>query len=104
MSWFYLILAILLETFGTTSLKLSNGFTVLFPSLGAIISYGLCFLFLSYALKTMDVSIAYAIWVAFGILLISAIGIIFLHESVSLLKIISILFIIIGTVGLRLAS
>ncbi len=51
MSWFYLILAILLETFGTTSLKLSNGFTVLFPSLGAIISYGLCFLFLSYALK-----------------------------------------------------
>lgn len=87
MSWFYLILAILLETFGTTSLKLSNGFTVLFPSLGAI-----------------DVSIAYAIWGAFGILLISAIGIIFLHESVSLLKIISILFIIIGTVGLRLAS
>ena len=52
----------------------------------------------------MDVSIAYTIWGAFGILLISAIGIIFLHESVSLLKIISILFIIIGTVGLRLAS
>ena len=104
MSWLYLTLAIIFETSGTTSLKLSNGFTVLFPSIGAIVSYALCFLFLSYALKTIDMSVAYAIWGALGILLISVIGIIFLHESVSVLKIVSILLIVLGTIGLRLAS
>lgn len=103
MSWLYLALAIVFETSGTTFLKLSNGFTVLFPSISAIMSYGLCFLFLSYALRTIEMGVAYAIWGALGIFLISIIGIVFLHESVSLLKIASILFIILGTVGLRLA-
>ena len=104
MNWLYLALAIIFETIGTTSLKLSNGFSILIPSIGTIISYTLCFLCLSFALKTIDMSIAYAIWGALGILLISIIGIIFLHESVSTLKIISILLIILGTIGLRLAS
>ena len=104
MNWLYLALAIIFETIGTTSLKLSNGFSILIPSIGTVISYILCFLFLSYALKTIDMSVAYAIWGALGILLISIIGIIFLHESVSVLKIVSILLIILGTVGLRLAS
>lgn len=74
------------------------------PSIGTVVAYILCFLFLSYALKTIDVSVAYAIWGAFGILLISMVGIIFLHESVNILKVVSILLIILGTVGLRLAS
>lgn len=104
MNWLYLALAIIFETVGTTFLKLSNGFSTLFPSIATVISYILCFLFLSYALKTIDMSVAYAIWGALGILLISTIGILFLHESVSFLKIVSILLIILGTVGLRLAS
>lgn len=104
MSWIYLILAIIFETLGTTALKLSNGFSVLLPTIGTVISYVLCFLFLSYALKTIDISIGYAIWCALGILLVSTIGIVFLHESVSFLKIVSILLIILGTVGLRLAN
>ena len=73
-------------------------------SIGTVVSYALCFLFLSYALKTIEMSVAYAIWGAFGVLLISVIGIIFLYESISVLKIVSILLIILGTVGLRLAS
>lgn len=104
MSWLYLVLAIIFETSGTTLLKFSNGFTVVFPSIGAIISYALCFLFLSYALRTIDMSVAYAIWSALGILLISAIGMIFLHESVSVIKVASILLIVLGTAGLRLAA
>ena len=103
MSWIYLILAIILETIATTLLKLSNGFSVLLPSIGTILGYGLCFLFLSYALKTIDMSVAYAIWCAFGILLVSAIGMFFFNETISILKIASILLIILGTVGLRLA-
>ncbi len=82
---------------------MSNGFSVLLPSIGTIIGYVLCFLFLSFTLKTVDMSIAYAIWCAFGILLVSTVGMIFFHESVSFLKIISILLIILGTVGLKLA-
>lgn len=104
MSWIYLILAIIFETMGTTALKLSNGFSVLMPSVGTVVAYVLSFLFLSYALKTIDVSIAYAIWGAFGILLISTIGVIFFHEHLSLIKVISILFIVLGTIGLRLAN
>lgn len=104
MSWLYLIFAIIFETIGTTALKLSNGFSVLLPSIGTVFAYILSFLFLSFALKTIDMSIAYAIWGALGILLISAIGVVFFHEQVSLIKIISILFIILGTIGLRLAS
>ena len=103
MSWLYLVLAIIFETLGTTALKMSNGFSVLLPSVATIITYILCFLFLSFALKTIDVSVAYAIWSAFGILLISIIGIIFCHESINFIKIISILLIIFGTVGLKLA-
>ncbi len=94
MNWIFLILAIVFETCGTIALKLSSGFSVLLPSLAAIVSYVFCFLFLSFALKTIDVSIAYAIWAAVGVF----------HESVSLLKVVSILFIIIGTAGLKLAA
>lgn len=104
MSWIYLILAIIFETLATTFLKLSNGFSVLIPSVGTILGYILCFLFLSYALKTIDISIAYAIWGAFGILLISIIGMLFFHETISILKISSIILIILGIVGLRLAN
>lgn len=104
MSWLYLILAIIFETVATSALKMSNGFTVLIPSVCTVIFYTVCFVFLSYSLKTIDVSVAYAIWGAFGILLISLIGIIFFHESVSVVKVLSILLIIAGTVGLRLAS
>lgn len=104
MNWLYLVLAIVFETTGTTALKLSNGFSILLPSVAVVISYTLCFLFLSFALKTIEMGVAYAIWGALGILLISVIGIVFLHESVSVLKVVSILLIVLGTVGLRLAS
>ena len=62
MSWVYLILAIIFEIFATTFLKMSNGFSVLMPSIGTVIGYVLCYLFLSYALITIDMSVAYAIW------------------------------------------
>lgn len=104
MSWFYLILAIVFETIGTTALKLSNGFSVLLPSIATVTSYILSFFFLSYTLKTLDVSIAYAIWGACGTLLICTIGIVIFNEHLSVMKVISILFIILGTIGLRLAN
>lgn len=104
MSWLYLALAVIFETLSTTCLKMSEGFSILLPSLGAIFGYVLCFLFLSFSLKTINISVAYSIWCAFGILLISVIGMTFFRESVSLLKIVSILLIVLGTVGLKLGG
>lgn len=102
MSWLYLFLAIVFETASTTLLKLSNGFSVILPSVGTVVGYILCFYFLSLAFKTIDISIAYAVWGAVGIVLITLIGIFFFHENVSFLKILFIALIIISTVGLRL--
>ena len=104
MSWLYLFLAIVFETLGTTFLKMSEGFSILIPSIGVVFGYILCFIFLSFALKTIDMSVAYAIWCAFGILLVSIVGIWFFGENVNILKIVSIILIITGTVGLKLAG
>lgn len=104
MGWVYLILAILLEICGTTMMKLSNGMTSLLPTVGMFIAYILCFASLSMALKTIEMSMAYAIWCAVGIVLIAAIGMIFFHETVNYAKLTGILLIIIGVVTLKLNS
>ena len=102
MSWLYLFLAIIFETIGTSLLKLSNGFSVLLPSIGTVIGYLCCFYFLALALKNIEMGIAYAVWGAVGIVLVTLIGIFFFHENISFLKILFIVLIIISTIGLRL--
>lgn len=60
--WFILAGAIVLEVAGTTSMKLSQGFTRLGPSVLIFVFYGLSFVALTLALKKVDVGVAYAIW------------------------------------------
>lgn len=104
MEWIYLILAIALETLGTTCMKMSEGFTKLVPALGTFLTYGVCFVFFSMALKKIPVSVAYAIWGAAGITIISVIGLLVFKESISILKIVSILFIVLGVIGLNFSG
>ncbi len=104
MCWIYLIAAILLEVFGTTMMKLSNGMSEITPTILMFLAYILCFASLSLSLKELDVSIVYAIWSAVGIICISAIGILFFHEHLSIAKVIFTLVIIIGVTGLKLSS
>ncbi len=104
MNMFYLTLAILLEVAGTTSLKFSQGFTKLVPSLIVVVCYGLSFWMLSLTLKKIDVGIAYAIWSAVGTALITAIGILWFKEPLTAIKIGSIVLIILGVVGLNLGG
>ena len=66
MSWFYLMLAIILEVSGTTSMKLSQGFTKTLPSIAMFIFYILSLISLTLALKKVDVSVAYAVWSGIG--------------------------------------
>lgn len=104
MQWLYLLFTILFEVAGTTSLKLSQGFTKLLPSALVVVCYGISFYLLSLTLKKMDVSIAYAIWSGLGTALVTIVGILWFREPVTAIKIISIGLIIFGVIGLNLGG
>ncbi|EAT13817.1 QacE family quaternary ammonium compound efflux SMR transporter [Bermanella marisrubri] len=73
-SWLLLMVAILAEVIGTSSLKASEGFTKLWPSIGTVIGFSIAFYCLSLTLKVIPVGVAYAVWAGLGIVLITLIG------------------------------
>ena len=103
-AWLILLVAIVLEVCGTTSMKLSQGFTKLTPSVLIFVFYGLSFVALTLCLRYMDVSVAYAVWSGLGTLLIAAIGIAYLKEPLTLVKIGSLILIIVGVIGVNLSG
>ncbi|MCP4541509.1 MAG: multidrug efflux SMR transporter [Chloroflexi bacterium] len=103
MHWVYLILAILAEVSGTTSMKLSEGFTKLVPSVLVFVFYGLVLGSLTLALKQIDVSVAYAVWSGLGTTLVALIGVLWFKEPISVLKVVSLVLIVLGVVGLNLS-
>ncbi|BAY09414.1 DMT family transporter [Calothrix sp. NIES-2098] len=100
-SWIYLVAAVLFEVIGTTCMKLSQGFTKVTPSILVFTSYGLCLTFLTLSLKKIEVSVAYSFWAGLGTTLIALIGIFWFRESMSSVKFISIILIVIGVIGLN---
>ena len=102
--WLYLIVAIVFEVAGTTAMKFSQGFTKTIPSVMMFVFYILSLVALTYALKKIDMSMAYAVWAGVGTALITLVGIVFFKEPSSMLKIVSIMFIIVGVVGLHLSG
>jgi small multidrug resistance pump len=104
MSWYYLMAAIVCEVCGTTCMKLSDGFTKQVPSVLMWVFYIFSFIGLTKAVKSLDISIVYAIWSGLGTALIAAIGIIWFQESWSLLKLASLALIIAGIAGLHLSG
>jgi small multidrug resistance pump len=103
-SYWFLAAAILFEVSGTTCMKLAEGFTRPVPSVLIVVFYSLCFTFLTFALKKIDISVAYAIWAGIGMALITAVGILWFKEPATWLKFASIGLIILGVVGLRLTT
>ena len=104
MAYFYLLGAIVLEVCGTTSMKLSQGFTRLWPSILIFVFYGLSFTLLTVVLKKIEVSIAYAIWSGVGTALIATLGILYFKDSLTLLKLVSLALVILGVIGLNLSE
>ena len=100
----YLMLAIVAEVAGTTSIKLSEGFTRLLPSVAIFVFYGLSLGMLSLALKEVDLSFAYALWSGIGIALIATVGILWFREPMGALKMVSLGLIVIGVAGLHLSA
>lgn len=99
----YLALSISIvgEIFATTMLKMSEGFTILYPSIGVIIGYGLAFYCLALCLKTLPLSLAYAIWSGVGTALTAVIGALMWGEVFDILKLAGIALIIGGVILLN---
>ena len=102
MSWMNLIIAIIFEVAGTTCMKLSETLTRLWPSIGMFLFYGIAFVFLSLALRKIDVSIAYAIWSGVGIVLITLIDIFLFKAQLPSIKLAGIGLVLMGAVLLKI--
>jgi small multidrug resistance pump len=101
MAWLMLAAAIASEIVATTSLKQSDGFSKPGWSIVVVVGYVISFVLMSQTLKTIPVSVAYAIWSGAGTAVIAGIGMMFLGESVSLLKVGGITLIVAGVVALN---
>ena len=99
--WLSLGGAILLEVAGTTSMKLSYGFTRPLPSMLLFVFYAMSFTLMTIAVKKIDMSVSYAIWSGVGTALIAVIGIGWFKEPSTTLKIVSIVLIVAGVFGLN---
>jgi small multidrug resistance pump len=104
MHYLYLAVAIVSEVIGTTALQASNGFSRPLPSLIVVVGYGIAFYGLSIAIKTIPVGLAYAIWSGVGIVLISAIGVIWLRQHLDLAAVLGLALIIAGVIVVNLFS
>ena len=103
--FYYLSLAIIFEVLGTISLKFSNGYTQVIPTILSAISYVACFYFLSKCLNEFEsIGFVYGIWAGIGIVLITLLGIIFFKNEIDIAGIIGISLIILGALVLNLFS
>jgi small multidrug resistance pump len=101
-SFVYLMAAIVSELIGTTSLKYSEGFTKLVPSLITVAGYGVSLYMLSQALdRGMPIGIAYAIWSGLGTAMIVTLGLVLFQESLTLWRVAGITLIIGGVIILN---
>lgn len=101
MPWLMLSLAIVTEVIATVSLRYSEGFTRLVPSIVTTVGYVAAFWFLSQALKHVPVSTAYAIWAGVGTATVALIGVVVLGEPGGLAKSLGVALIIAGVVVLN---
>lgn len=104
MAWILLIIAGLLEVGWAIGLKATEGWTRLVPSLLTIGSMVLSFILLSQALKTLPISVAYAVWVGIGSIGVAVVGMMFMGEGVSPVKLLCIGLIFAGIIGLKLTA
>ena len=103
-AWTLLSVAIVFEVIGTTCMKLSHGFTNLAPSIAMFSCYAMAFACNTFATKTLDLSVTYAVWSGVGTVATAAIGILYFKEPATAIKLVSITLIFIGVMGLHTAS
>ena len=104
MHYFYLAIAIASEVAGTMSLKASEGFTRLVPSIVVVIGYASAFYFLSLCLQRLSIGTAYAIWAGAGIVLIALLGLLIYGERLDAPAVVGMALIVTGVVVINTLS
>lgn len=103
-AYFYLSIAIVFEVVATSALKASNGFSNPLPSVIVVIGYAIAFYALSLALRGVPLGIAYGLWSAVGIVLVSIAGWVLYQQKLDLPAIIGLGLIIAGVLVVNLLS
>ncbi len=104
MAWVLLAVAIASEIVATLSLKQSDGFSKLAPSIVTILGYVISLTLVGQAFKTIPVSVAYAIWSGAGTAIVAGVGMAFLGETVSVMRVTGISLIVAGVVVLNVGG
>ena len=103
-NWFYLGLAIVSEVLATASLKSTEGFTRLVPSIVVLVGYSAAFYFLSLTLDTIPIGVAYAVWSGVGVATITLVSFVLYDQKIDVAGLVGIGLIVAGVVVLRLFS
>lgn len=104
MAWVYLFVAGLFECAWAIGLKYTEGFSKPLPTVLTVIAMGISFWLLSIAMKTIPVGTAYAVWTGIGAVGVAIMGMFLFNESKDILRILCLLLIVSGIVGLKLVS
>lgn len=104
MAWVMLVVAGLFEVGWAVGLKYSESFTRLWPSVGTLLAMIVSFWLLAMAMKSLPVGTAYAVWVGIGAIGTVLLGIMLFGEPASVARLISVMLIVAGLVGLKLAT
>ncbi len=104
MAWTSLFIAGLFEIAWAVGLKYTHGFTRLWPTVATIAAMVLSILFLEYAVRTLPVGTAYAVWVGVGAVGTALLGMVLFGESREPLRLACLVLIVAGVVGLRLVT
>jgi quaternary ammonium compound-resistance protein SugE len=104
MAWVYLVVAGLFECGWAIGLKYTEGFSRLWPSVWTIAAMVVSFKLLSMAMRTIPVGTAYAVWTGIGAAGVALGGILLFGESRESMRILCILLIVCGVVGLKVFS
>lgn len=104
MAWIILIVAGMLEIGWAVGLKYTNGFTRLWPTVGTAAAMVLSVGLLGVAVRTLPLGTAYAAWTGIGTVGTVVVGILLFGESASIPRLVCVLLIVAGIVGLKLFS
>ena len=104
MAWLYLFVAGVFETAWAIGLKYSAGFTKVGPSVFTVVAMSVSLYLLALALRTIPVGTGYAVWTGIGTVGAAILGIFLFNESREISRILCILLIVAGIIGLKLTS
>lgn len=104
MIYIYLLIAIIAEVIATICLKESDGFSRPLPTMGIFLGYGIALFLLTIIVKTLPLSITYALWSGIGLTVVLIIGVFYYKEALNLPTLIGIILIAIGVTTIHVFS